>query len=45
MQWEEFFKYEADQYDLEPFTQATKEEVEFLIEQLKLPRGASILDM
>jgi 2-polyprenyl-3-methyl-5-hydroxy-6-metoxy-1,4-benzoquinol methylase len=45
MQWEEFFKYEADQYDLEPFTQATKEEIEFLIEQFKLPRGASILDM
>jgi cyclopropane fatty-acyl-phospholipid synthase-like methyltransferase len=45
MPWEEFFKYEADQYDLEPFTQATKEEIEFLIEQFRLPQGASILDM
>ena len=45
MQWQEFFKYEADQYDNEPFTQATKEEVEFLIDQFQLPHGASILDM
>ncbi len=45
MRWQEFFKYEADQYDDEPFTQATEQEVAFLIEQLKLPRGASILDM
>lgn len=45
MQWQKFFKYEADQYDNEPFTQATKEEVEFLIEQFRLPQGASILDM
>ena len=45
MQWQEFFKYEANQYDKEPFTQATEKEVEFLIEQFGLPRGASILDM
>jgi cyclopropane fatty-acyl-phospholipid synthase-like methyltransferase len=45
MQWEKFFEYEADQYDNEPFTQATRAEVEFLIEQLQLPKGASILDM
>ena len=45
MQWQKFFKYEADQYDDEPFTQATTEEIEFLIEQFKLPQGASILDM
>lgn len=45
MQWQEFFKYEADQYDNEPFTQATKEEVAFLIDQIQLPRGASILDV
>ena len=45
MRWQEFFKYEADQYDHEPFTQATKEEVEFLIEQFQLPQGASILDV
>jgi cyclopropane fatty-acyl-phospholipid synthase-like methyltransferase len=45
MQWKEFFRYEADQYDDEPFTQATEQEVPFLIEQLKLPQGASILDV
>jgi cyclopropane fatty-acyl-phospholipid synthase-like methyltransferase len=45
MQWQDFFKYEADQYDNEPFTQATKKEIEFLIEQIQLPQGASILDM
>ncbi len=45
MHWQEFFKHEADQYDDEPFTQATEEEVAFLIEQLKLPREASILDV
>ena len=45
MRWQEFFKYEADQYDNEPFTQATKEEIEFLIEQVQLPQGALILDM
>ncbi len=45
MHWKEFFRHEADQYDKEPFTQATKREVAFLIEQLKLPKGASILDV
>ncbi len=45
MHWKEFFRYEADQYDDEPFTQATREEIEFLIEQFQLPDGASILDM
>ncbi|HUU44401.1 MAG TPA: methyltransferase domain-containing protein [Acidobacteriota bacterium] len=45
MQWKEFFRYEAEQYDSEPFTQATEREVAFLIEQLKLPKGASILDV
>ncbi len=45
MRWQEFFKHEADQYDNEPFTQATKEEIEFLIEQVQIPQGALILDM
>jgi len=45
MQWKEFFRHEADQYDDEPFTQATEQEVAFLIEQLKLPKCASILDV
>jgi 2-polyprenyl-3-methyl-5-hydroxy-6-metoxy-1,4-benzoquinol methylase len=45
MQWKEFFRHEAEQYDDEPFTQATEQEVAFLIDQLKLPKGASILDV
>jgi len=45
MQWENFFQHEAEQYDDEPFVQATEEEVAFLIEQLNLPKGASILDV
>ena len=45
MQWQEFFQHEADQYDDEPFTQATEQEVAFLIAQFELPRGAAILDM
>jgi 2-polyprenyl-3-methyl-5-hydroxy-6-metoxy-1,4-benzoquinol methylase len=45
MHWEEFFRYEAEQYDEEPFTQATEAEVEFLIQEFALPIGASILDM
>lgn len=45
MRWQEFFKHEADQYDDEPFTQATEAEVAFLIEQFQLPRGATILDV
>ena len=45
MQWKEFFRHEAEQYDGEPFTQATEQEVAFLIEQLKLPKGAAILDV
>ena len=45
MQWEEFFRHEADQYDDEPFTQATEAEVAFLMEELSLAKGASILDV
>ena len=45
MQWKEFFRLAADQYDEEIFTQGTEQEVAFLIEQLKLPKGASILDV
>jgi 2-polyprenyl-3-methyl-5-hydroxy-6-metoxy-1,4-benzoquinol methylase len=45
MHWEEFFRHEAEQYDEEPFTQATEAEVEFLIQEFALPIGASILDM
>lgn len=45
MQWKEFFRHEADQYDDEIFTQATETEVAFLIEELALPKGAAILDM
>lgn len=45
MHWKKFFRHAADHYDEEIFTQATDQEVAFLIEQLKLPKGASILDV
>ncbi len=45
MEWKKFFKYEADQYDKEPFTQGTEKEIEFLVEQLQLSKGARILDV
>jgi len=44
-EWEEFFDREADYYLQEPFTKYTKEEVEFLLNEFKLPKGAKILDM
>lgn len=45
MQWEEFFRHEADQYDEEPFTKGTEGEVAFLVEEFALPKGAAILDV
>ncbi|USS41662.1 methyltransferase domain-containing protein [Thermococcus aggregans] len=44
-EWEEFFDREADYYLQEPFTRYTKEEVEFLLNEFKLPKGAKILDV
>lgn len=45
MHWQEFFRFEADQYDTECFTQATETEVAFLLEELALPKGAALLDV
>lgn len=44
-EWEEFFDREADYYLQEPFTKHTKKEIDFLLEEFKLPEGAKILDM
>ncbi len=45
MEWQRFFKHHASTYDEEIFTRATAEEVNFILEELSLPAGASILDM
>ncbi len=44
-EWEEFFDREGDYYLQEPFTKHTKKEIDFLLEEFKLPKGAKILDM
>lgn len=44
-EWEEFFDKEASHYLKESFTKHTKEEVEFLLNELQLPKGAKILDV
>ena len=43
--WERFFDEHASIYDQNCFTQNTKQEVEFLLEELALPRGGSVLDV
>jgi len=43
--WEEFFDAHAPIYDDNVFTKNTIAEVEFLIEELALPPGGSILDV
>lgn len=43
--WKEFFDHIAPEYDSEVFTRDTVAEVDFLIEELKLESGASILDI
>ncbi|HII67364.1 MAG TPA: methyltransferase domain-containing protein [Thermococcaceae archaeon] len=44
-EWEEFFDREADYYLQEAFTKHTKKEIDFLLEEFKLPEGAKILDV
>ena len=44
-EWEEFFDREADYYLQEPFTKHTKKEIDFLLEEFKLPECAKILDV
>jgi SAM-dependent methyltransferase len=43
--WEEFFDAHAPIYDQNEFTKNTVREVDFLLEELQLPPGASILDV
>ena len=43
--WEQFFNGHAPIYMNNGFTKNTLAEVDFLIEELKLPSGSSILDM
>jgi len=44
-EWERFFDGYASRYMQEGFTKNTAAEVDFLIEELKLPMGSAILDM
>ena len=43
--WETFFDGHAPHYSEEPFTRNTAAEIEFLVAELKLAEGASILDI
>ena len=43
--WEQFFDAHAPIYDQNVFTKNTAGEVDFLLEELELPPGASILDV
>jgi len=44
-EWEKFFDGHAPVYNDNPFTSNTVTEVDFLIEELQLPEGSSILDV
>jgi len=44
-EWKSFFDTIAPEYDAESFTRNTTAEVDFLIEELKLQPGATILDI
>jgi len=43
--WEQFFDEHAPHYMRNPFTENTKAEVDFILEELDLPSGSLILDM
>lgn len=43
--WQQFFDAHAPLYEDNVFTKDTLREVEFLIEELQLPAGSSILDV
>ncbi len=43
--WEEFFDIHAPLYDQNEFTKNTVREVDFLLEELEVPPGASIVDV
>ncbi len=44
-QWKEFFRYEAARYDSEVFTKNTLVEVDFIIRELGLTQGSTVLDV
>jgi 2-polyprenyl-3-methyl-5-hydroxy-6-metoxy-1,4-benzoquinol methylase len=44
-EWETFFNGHAQKYMNEPFTKNTKEEIEFILEELKLKENSKILDV
>ena len=44
-EWEEFFDGHAPVYMENPFTKNTLAEVDFIIEELKIPQGSRILDV
>jgi SAM-dependent methyltransferase len=44
-EWKAFFNGYAPHYDGEIFTKNTAEEIPFLLEELRLPEGGTILDM
>lgn len=44
-EWEEFFDHHAPEYMDNIFTRNTAAEIEFLLEELGLPEGSSILDV
>jgi 2-polyprenyl-3-methyl-5-hydroxy-6-metoxy-1,4-benzoquinol methylase len=44
-EWKVFFNAYASKYEDEIFTKNTNLEIQFLVEELDLPRGASILDI
>ncbi len=44
-EWEEFFDHHAPEYMDNIFTKNTQAEIEFLVEELQLPEGCSILDI
>jgi ubiquinone/menaquinone biosynthesis C-methylase UbiE len=43
--WEEFFDHHAPEYMDNVFTKNTAAEIKFLVEELQLPEGSSILDI
>jgi SAM-dependent methyltransferase len=44
-EWQAYFDASASEYEEEVFTKNTETEVKFLLEELALPSGSSILDM
>ncbi|UCD09486.1 MAG: methyltransferase domain-containing protein, partial [Dehalococcoidales bacterium] len=43
--WKEYFDSHAPRYMQNPFTYSTLREIDFLVEELALPKGSRILDI